>query len=72
MQYGNGAEVNKERCLIQFKSYYVVWKLCEKRYSPTAIARLNRTMQYGNSGGSTIPKRPIAVFKSYYVVWKLN
>ena len=31
-----------------FKSYYVVWKLLKLFFHSTYLARLNRTMQYGN------------------------
>ena len=33
---------------LQFKSYYVVWKLFEVSIYCSAISSLNRTMQYGN------------------------
>ena len=32
---------------------------------------LNRTMQYGNSVGSSKSPSKLPEFKSYYVVWKL-
>ena len=55
---------------LQFKSYYVVWKLANK---PIAVSKgfcLNRTMQYGNITHLIQIKSTDLWFKSYYVVWK--
>ena len=62
MQYGNGILAkNPALIAIGFKSYYVVWKRKKSNQKNKNINSLNRTMQYGNSGGSTAPYRPIAV-----------
>ena len=48
MQYGNDLyKLNFFNSMMQFKSYYVVWKLFERKQF-LAGCRLNRTMQYGN------------------------
>ena len=66
-------EISRERRwdIVQFKSYYVVWKPRFVAKNPRIIGSLNRTMQYGNSSGSDHPVRHDQ-FKSYYVVWKLK
>ena len=54
----------------KFKSYYVVWKLSFCPDAAFLMARLNRTMQYGNSLHPYTCREAVDTFKSYYVVWK--
>ena len=37
-----------EKEIIEFKSYYVVWKQKINGFVPSTFEGLNRTMQYGN------------------------
>ena len=70
MQYGNFAPVPDGKVyVVEFKSYYVVWKREPRSDNSNSNRSLNRTMQYGNPISFT--SRGVAgVFKSYYVVWK--
>ena len=54
----------------KFKSYYVVWKPRRNAQRNEREIRLNRTMQYGNSGTERYFEMWGEEFKSYYVVWK--
>ena len=56
----------------KFKSYYVVWKLSFCPDAAFLMARLNRTMQYGNGASVGAVPAQEKKFKSYYVVWKLG
>ena len=43
-----------ESVSVEFKSYYVVWKLAFTQEYLPMFASLNRTMQYGNKEGTSI------------------
>ena len=71
MQYGNFFDFKNPRWRgVQFKSYYVVWKL----YSANDVIGANAVFKsYYVVWKLSLPrvgKRSCGLFKSYYVVWK--
>ena len=60
----------KKSYYMQFKSYYVVWKLEFDADAVEGQTCLNRTMQYGNVLSHSFRLVCVSLFKSYYVVWK--